>query len=96
MSVCEKAFVPLKSVRDVDRFAELNERYAGGRFYLNFENGDSRRVYLHHDAILLTCPYNNYEIRYTFADFGYCVDMFAKPRLWVEHGGLNIDLSPYF
>jgi hypothetical protein len=95
MYVCEKVFVPLKGRTDVDKFAELVERYAGGEFKLNFGPNDMRKVVLHNDGILVTGEYGP-ELRYIFADFSYCLDEFGKPRLWVAHNGESFDLSVYF
>ena len=95
MYVCEKEFVPLKGLTDVQKFAELVERYKDGEFNLNFGPNDTRKVVLHKDAILVTGEYGP-ELRYIFADFSYCVDEFGKPRLWVQREGERFDLSVYF
>jgi hypothetical protein len=94
MSVCEKTFVPLKSVTDVERFRELNNRYEGCEINLTFET-EVYRVILHKDGLITSAP-NGLERRYTFADLGNCLDSFGKPRLSVKHEGYSIDLSCYF
>jgi hypothetical protein len=95
MYVCEKEFVPLKGRTDVQKFAELVERYKDCEFNLNFGPNDTRKVVLHKDAILVTGEYGP-ELRYIFADFSYCLDEFGKPRLWVAHENTMVDLSVYF
>lgn len=94
MSICEKTFIPLKSVTDVEKFKELLDRYKGCEFNLSFDKG-VYKVILHKDALITTCP-DGLQPHYTFADLGDCLDTFGKPRLSVKDDGLCIDLSPYF
>jgi hypothetical protein len=94
MSICEKMFIPLKSVTDVEKFRELLDRYKGREFNLSFDKG-VYKVILHKDALITSGP-DGLQPQYTFADLGDCLDAFGKPRLSVKDDGLCIDLSPYF